>query len=370
MPKKALTSDLCKDTSKAELIQVAKTLYPYYTRLNSMSKRDLCTISHTDCSNKSFALANKNNSCYLDSIIVGLFHNQNNHVKQIFLNSPVKAYNKSRVTSGIADAIQIELRHIAAELSVNDPLHKRNNTKYCTNLRRLFQSYQRAYSNNVFKMEDFDWKYSQAEPFDFVRFMQVMFEIPTDVIRVRHQLWGTNSVKRTVILKHLDSISDYTREPGFVFIVDLEDLIGADVVNLGKMLPMRRSDTFLGEDNMWNPTGNQSYKRKIEKTTYLEGKLLMVHVNRMAFQEKLDASIIAPLKIKMRHEKTPLYLRSMIIHHGDGGGGHYTCLYECKGVWYHYDDMESRPKKIGSFEQVEAYKQAYYLRNCTDLIYT
>jgi hypothetical protein len=370
MPKKALTSDLCKDTSKAELIQVAKTLYPYYTRLNSMSKRDLCTISHTDCFNKSFALANKNNSCYLDSIIVGLFHNQNNHVKQIFLNSPVKAYNTSRVTSGIADAIQIELRHIAAELAVNDPLHKHNNTKYCTNLRRLFQSYQRAYSNNVFKMEDFDWKYSQAEPFDFVRFMQVMFEIPTDVIRVRHQLWGTNSVKRTVILKHLDSISDNTLEPGFVFIVDLEDLIGADVVNLGKMLPMRRSDTFLGEDNMWNPTENQSYKRKIEKTTYLEGKLLMVHVNRMAFQEKLDASIIAPLKIKMRHEKTPLYLRSMIIHHGDYSGGHYTCLYECNGVWYHYDDMEPRPKRIGSFAQVEAYKQAYYLRNCTDLIYT
>lgn len=360
--------DLCKGNSKSELIQLTKKHYPYYTHVNRMLKQDLCAIKHTDCSKQSFTLANKNNSCYLDAIIVGLFHNQNEHVRRVFLDSPIRIYDNSQLTSKIAEAIQIELRRIAADVSVK--VHKQSK-QYCTNLRRLFQNYQQVYSDNVSALEDFDWKFSQAEPFDFLRFMQVIFEIPVDVVRARQQLWGTNSMRRKPILKHLDSISDNTLEPGFVFMVSLEDLLGADVVDLGKMLPMKRSDTTFGEGSVWNPSGRQPYKRKIEKTTYLAGKLLIVHVQRMAFQEKLDALILAPLKMKLRLEKHSIYLRSIIIHHGSShGSGHYTCLYECKGVWYHYDDLEPRTKRIGTFEKVAAYKKGYFLRNCTDLIYT
>ena len=55
----------------------------------------------------------------------------------------------------------------------------------------------------------------------------------------------------------------------------------------------------------------------------------------------------------------------MVIHHGGAGGGHYTCLYECLGDWYHFDDMKSKIKKMGKFEDLPQ----KYFKNCTDLVY-
>lgn len=57
----------------------------------------------------------------------------------------------------------------------------------------------------------------------------------------------------------------------------------------------------------------------------------------------------------------------MIIHHGSGNGGHYTCVYECLGAWYHYDDLRKNIQLVGSFEDLLDHKK--YLKNSTDLFY-
>ena len=55
--------------------------------------------------------------------------------------------------------------------------------------------------------------------------------------------------------------------------------------------------------------------------------------------EKRDNIIIPPLKLKLKENN--LYLNSIIIHYGfDYNQGHYICLYECKGIWYKFDDMK------------------------------
>jgi ubiquitin C-terminal hydrolase len=85
--------------------------------------------------------------------------------------------------------------------------------------------------------------------------------------------------------------------------------------------------------------------------------------------EKLDTKIIPELKLKMKENPKPIYLRSMIIHHGNSGGGHYTCIYECKGRWYEYNDLNTNITLIGSFNNVCNMNNEYNLKNCTDLIY-
>lgn len=359
-------SDECKDSKKTDLVKNARETYPYYSRVPSMLKQDLCAMKKKDCSRQQYALANDNNSCYLDSIIVGLFHNGNEYVRDLFLNSPIQQYPGSQSTTRIAEAIQTELQSIVAGLSSQSPLVK---TQYCTDLRRLFQRYQSAYSDDVSELEEFDWKYAQAEPFDFVRFMQVVFDLKPNN-RIRQELWGTNSQRRVVILKKLDKVSDRVERAGLVHMINLEDMLGADLVDLRKMLPMHRSETMFDAANMWKPNRNKEYTRKIEKTTYVQGHLLIVHIPRLAFQEKLSTSVVPPLKIKMKLNATPLYLRSIVVHHGDYDGGHYTCLYECKGVWYHYDDLRPNVRRVGSFSEVETFRDGYFLRNSTDLVYT
>ena len=106
----------------------------------------------------------------------------------------------------------------------------------------------------------------------------------------------------------------------------------------------------------------------------LSAKFLFIHINRNIISdngnyEKLNTVIIPSLKIKMKENKYNIYLRSIIIHHGIFGGGHYICLYECKGKWFLYDDMTSQIKLIGNFSDVCEYDDGYYLQNCTNLVY-
>ena len=63
-----------------------------------------------------------------------------------------------------------------------------------------------------------------------------------------------------------------------------------------------------------------------------------------------------------------LYLNSIIIHHGNEIGGHYTCLYECKGIWNEFDDIRGKSKIIdGGFDAI--IKNDRYTRNIVGLFY-
>ena len=61
-------------------------------------------------------------------------------------------------------------------------------------------------------------------------------------------------------------------------------------------------------------------------------------------------------------------MNSIIIHQGGKNYGHYTCLYECKGIWYEYDDMNvSNINIIGTLEDI--IKNDNYTENITGLFY-
>ena len=111
------------------------------------------------------------------------------------------------------------------------------------------------------------------------------------------------------------------------------------------------------------------FKRKIEKYKYLSANFLFIHINRIFIDKKITKNIDVPLKLKLKENKRNLYLRSIIVHHGGSNGGHYTTMIECKGTWYHFDDMNSGLDKIGDYEDLKKYQNGYVFKNCTDLVY-
>jgi ubiquitin C-terminal hydrolase len=58
----------------------------------------------------------------------------------------------------------------------------------------------------------------------------------------------------------------------------------------------------------------------------------------------------------------------MIIHYGSNTGGHYTCLINpIDDLWYEYDDLSSKLKKIGTLDDVKENRD--YTKNIVGLIY-
>ena len=79
--------------------------------------------------------------------------------------------------------------------------------------------------------------------------------------------------------------------------------------------------------------------------------MLVFHINRRASysdSRKRTDRVEAPLRLRPRENKRALYLRAIIVHHGSSGeSGHYTTVFDCKGVWWEFDDMKSNIKRVG-----------------------
>jgi hypothetical protein len=107
---------------------------------------------------------------------------------------------------------------------------------------------------------------------------------------------------------------------------------------------------------------------KIRKETieYLAAPILLIQINRIIDYIKTNTKIIPEIKLKLK--QNDLYLNSIIIHYGNQTGGHYICLYECKGVWYEFDDMRGKSIVIeGGFDAIVNNNK--YTRNIVGLFY-
>ena len=340
--------------NKKEILFKIKQLYPYYTSLNLYKKKVLENILEHICIK--YALRYNNNSCYMDSLLVALFNSKSSKVYDYFLQSPIKNHNS--VLNNNANKIREELIY----LYNNIISEKKEKNIYCTNLRKLLRDYENNYIKYVNKNhERNDWISSQSEPFQLLNFLDMIFNYKNNT-KIEYVSYGSNKPnKKTLVRKRVDTESN-------INIINIDDLIGKDELYISKLYPKKISTSKFSSDNLWNVDSKQ-YNTKIEKITLLSSDFLIIHVNRLSYDNKLKTKIIPSLKIKMKENKHSIYLKSIIIHNGDYNGGHYTCLYECKNVWYEYDDTKSKMKIIGEFDNIINYKNGYYMKNCTDLIY-
>lgn len=339
---------------KKELLVKVKSLYPYYKNIAILPKNSLKEILDKKCNY--ITLSNESNSCYLDSLLVALFNDNNDMIKKMFLETKLKETDDKLIK--IAEEIRQEL------IIIYDIIQNGNQNFFCKNLRKLFHNY---YIHK--KMENKDWKNEQLEPFDVLNLLQEIFAIKSKT-KYNIKVYGANNKKNKKLIRN-----NIITDNNFISNIEMEQMKNKELM-LKKIYPKYTDNVLFDNNNLWKPTSNDKYKYKITMKKYLAGKFLFIHVNRniinytTGYKNKLNTKIIPEIKMKLKDNKFNIYLRSMIIHHGEAEGGHYTTIYECKGLWYEYDDISNNKKKLlGTFENICNINNSYYLKNLTNLIY-
>jgi hypothetical protein len=323
---------------------------------------------------KRIAIMNERNSCYLDSLMVSLFHHNNDILKRIMLNSSIN-YSQHKNLKRSAEEILAELKKIQSFIN-DDRLDKSEQT--CKHFRKLLDNYQKEYGRTFpnRNLEDNNWVTRQSEPIQLIQFLNVMFNFP-DTTVTHNKKWGSlytnltkdkiDSIKKTSTPLRLNEIKST-----FIDNIPIDELYGKDKLYIRDYYPVKTvTNEYKGSD-AW-VVDNMRYKTAIEQIEIMSAPVLFIHINRLIdlgdSLEKLETKIIPESRITMK-SGTILKLQSIIIHWGTDAGGHYTCLYKCNHTWYEYDDLQSKSNTIGSLQDVANYKHGTYLKNCTDLVYT
>ena len=254
-------------------------------------------------------------SCYMDSILVALFHN--NKIKFSLIKDK---------DNKLSHRIKDELNNISDIIS-----NRKKGNNYCSLLRKLLNDYNKKNPKINIIGKNENWMNSQLDVFDFLDLMEYIFNIP-NTLKFKE---GTNI--------------NYSN---FIFNIPIDLLLDKKKVSIKKILP-----SFKIKNN-----------KVIYKTTLLKADKLFIKVFRNLETYKLDTKIIPCNTLKLPENSFDLHLSSLIIHYGDYETGHYICLYKSNDKWFEYDDLQKSPTYIGSLNKI--IKNDEYISNIVGLIYT
>jgi len=319
--------------SKNDYIKEIKKMYPYYedADLQKLNLQSLYDIYNLTCS--TINLNYENNSCYLDSIIVALFNNRNSIIKDIILYSPLNNYNNATLDR-YGENIRQQLISLYDKI-IKPPAEIGNNK--CSRIRRLFQTYYDLYKTvRPGNHEDIEWTSTQNDFNELFKMLDIIFAIP---LNVSYSMNGR-------------------QEPRIFFDVNNDIDVYAPKIKISDYYPKYTKMVDL----------NNSGVIRREEIEYISAPLLLIQIKRNKLGiGKMETPVIPEQIIKLRNNN--LYLNSIIIHYGDDNAGHYISLFECKGVWYKYDDLKGYSVKNGNGTFDEIISTAKYLENIVGLLY-
>lgn len=334
------------------------------------------------CNN--IVLKNANNSCYLDSLFVALFHHDNIFIQNAIFKNEINKGNKD--LENIANKILDELINIY-NLIANTLEEKE--VQICVNIRKLFNNYKDLYMKLYPKNTSFayiNYERDQTEPVEILNILTIIFNF-NSIVKLNTSKWGTNyNIEPDInsIIKN-KPINSKKHEETFTQYIHYNDLLGKKLINIKDFFPVRTDIThFEKEEYFWRPDDKDpsiKYSTKIEQIEIIDTSLLFIHIKRLIKNNengygdeeeilndtiKLDTKVIPEKKIILKSGKI-LKLYSIIIQNGINIEGHYICLYNCNDVWYKYDDIGPKIDKIGTINDIINHDT--YLKNCTDFLY-
>ena len=264
------------------------------------------------------------NSCYIDSLLVALFHNKN----KLFLNSPLIVYKDDKLNN-LVYTIKNEL------IKLYDIIYNKIKNDNCNLLRKLINDFYKRLIKYNPKIKIIDkrenWINSQLDIFDLFDLFEYIFNIP-------------NNLK----FKEGNNIN-YSN---FIFNIPIDLVNNKNKVFIKKIFPI--------------------YKIKNNKliitTTLLKTDNLFIKIFRNLQTFKLNTKIIPSEIIKLPENSFDLHLTSIIIHYGNYQNGHYICLYKSNDIWFEFDDLQKSPTHIGSLNKI--IKNNDYISNIVGLLYS
>ena len=318
-----------KKLTKADYVKIVKKIYPYYTNLTKYNIDKLKSICENECN--SIKLHYENNSCFIDSLFVALFNSKNPFVEKFLLNSPLNSRENKNDEKLISYGNQIR-----AEMKIlNYRISSNITTNTCTSLRLAFKNYYDRYKEKINpNFHKIEWLKSQNDFGEIIQLLELIFAYDP-------------------ILKF--SMNKRIENRSFFDINNYIDVFNNDIIFIKDYYPKYTKIIELDNGTI----------RK-ETDEYLAAPILLIQINRIIDYVKQDAKIIPELKLKLK--ENDLYLNSIIIHFGNETNGHYICLYECKGIWYEFDDMKGKSEMInGGFKAIIG--NSRYTQNIVGLFY-
>jgi hypothetical protein len=259
-------------------------------------------------------ISNENNSCYIDSLLVALFHFKNRVIYNMFF--------KNKLEHKYASRIQEELYYIYKYINNNDDIEN----KQCNMIRKYLEKYYRELvkineNKKIFFNNRDNWITKQIDVFELITYLDKIFDFKNNV----HVRDGNNKYKRNMIYE-VSSIY----------------LMGKRKFDISSIIPNRVDIYDFDKKNYFkNSKGKLVTHYEKEYNILKTNGVLLVEIYRnIGHDNKLTTKIIYPNTIKIEGDKKELKLRSIILHKGDTvESGHYTALLKRNGKTYEYDDI-------------------------------
>jgi superfamily II DNA or RNA helicase len=271
-------------------------------------------------------LQNKDNSCYLDSLLMSIMHCKNDILTNI-LESGLP-YDGRLKMAKIAKQIKQELQNLYNHIQSG------KNMIICSKIRELFKSFDESYKEKNKSHEMINWDSEQQEPLDVILLFSRMFKL-------------SENIKKRIIATDGDVIFDTS---AITVLIDIEN---DNIVDLHDYIPKHI----------------EHIKKKTKTTIYESCKGMFVHVKRGYVSDDHEHKRTNKIKYYetlQTENGNKLELISIIVHHGSNvHGGHYTCLIKHENKWYGFDDLKDKVKYIGDFKNISDHVS----ENAVDFIY-
>lgn len=260
----------------------------------------------------------ENNSCYIDSLFVSLFHFKNRVVHNMFF--------KKLLVNEYSLKIQREIFNIYKYINKNENIQN----KQCAAIRYYLEKYYNellkidAKNNKIFFNNTDNWTKEQIDIFELMTFLDKIFDFNNN-LKIKD---GNNKYKTNMIYPIMQT-----------------HLIKKKVFDISTIIPDRIDIHNLDPNNYYiNSEGKLiKYIEKEYKILKTNGILFIEIYRNIGNNKKLTTKILYPKSIIIKEDKKELKLRSIILHKGKTvHSGHYTTIIKKDGKTYEYDDMESQ----------------------------
>ena len=288
------------------------------------------------------------NSCYQDSVLLALFAISNEVITREILKKDTRKISTSakkwiqcaddeRIDYKRRHAIQNELIRITASLRGLEQ------TRYCSNLRRLIQRCP--------GQQEFHGTGTQ-DAGEFMLYLFNLFQVNT-IVKKRVTM-VTNSLVDPP--ENTLTVNDTVDVSTPLINIHPRSLVGTSSVNVRQFIE-HIDDAIFSDDNLYteHTTGNL-YRRRIETDVIVSASYIVFNAQRVYYdhvhnhQKRATTRVDCPETIQVGDRK--LSLHAIITHIP----AHYTCYIRCERRWFWYDDNPGghshKIKHIGSYEKM------------------
>lgn len=279
---------------------------------------------------------NINNSCYLDSVLVALFASFSDIIHKILYIEPKNIKNPLCQKDSLLN-FQNELK-MMYDIFISNSTETKNT---CMNLRRTLKDCPPYRLSRGIPEVDPERNFAssrQQEAQEFLTYIFELFNIETMIMERRTVFSNDNGEK----LK-----GDSARNVSFPIIpINIKDDEDPEP-SLEKYIN-RKTITHLDNENLYKD-GLKTYNRIKTYTSHTTDSLYIFYVNRIYIdmetgdKHKTNKKINVPENIDLSELSLEnKELRSVVVHYGGVGGGHYVAYVKyINGDWYLYDDMSN-----------------------------